>query len=151
MQAYIGYGFDAYQIKDQAWVDLVKKHDPSDYEDIVEHASKINNDPEDTNELIIGDILNFIDSAYIGRAEYLANIINATEEKDAGTNYIVSTYDDFLVFDSVRFADDSKRTQYIRTQDDFIKMISRYVPIDNITFGNLYEGVEWIDPCFFLE
>ena len=63
----------------------------------------------------------------------------------------MSSYDDYLVFDSVRFAGDSPRADYIRTAEDFVKMIARYVPVENLTFGNLYEGSDWADSCFCLD
>lgn len=150
MQIYVGYGFDTADINDETWAALVKKYDTEAYNDIEKKAAILAGHDE-TQEIMIDNAIDFINENSISKAEYLANIINSEESDAAGTDYIVSTYDDFLVFDSVRFADDSKRTQYIRTQEDFIAMISKYTPIEEIQFGNLYEGVEWIDPCFFLE
>ena len=63
----------------------------------------------------------------------------------------MSSYDDYLVFDSVRFAGDFPRAEYIRTAEDFVKMIARYVPVENLTFGNLYEGSDWVDSCYCLD
>ena len=151
MDTYVGYGFNISDIADEDWVALVKKYDNEEFEEIKKRAMKLISDPEDAEEIIIDYVNDFIDENSMGKADYLANIINAGEKKAAGTDYIVSTYDDFLVFDNVRFADDSKRTKYVRTQADFIAMIARYIPTENIKFGNLYEGIEWIDPCFFLE
>lgn len=150
MQIYVGYGFDTADINDETWAALVKKYDTEAYNDIEKKAAVLAGHDE-TQEIMIDNAIDFINENSISKAEYLANIINSEESDAAGTDYIVSTYDDFLVFDSARFADDSKRTQYIRTQEDFIAMISKYIPIEEIQFGNLYEGVEWIDPCFFLE
>ncbi len=75
------------------------------------------------------------------------------EEREVYNSFenAAAVYDSYLVFDSVRFADDSPRTEYIRSADDFIEMISRYVPIEALKFGNLYEGSDWIDPCYYLE
>lgn len=150
MQIYVGYGFDTADINDETWAALVKKYDTEAYNDIEKKAAVLAGHDE-TQEIMIDNAIDFINENSISKAEYLANIINSEESDAAGTDYIVSTYDDFLVFDSARFADDSKRTQYIRTQEDFIAIISKYIPIEEIQFGNLYEGVEWIDPCFFLE
>lgn len=77
-------------------------------------------------------------------------IINEGESAAAGTDYIVAAYDNWLVFDSVRFADDSKRTQYIRTADDFLTMIARYLPLENLSVGNVFAG-DWCDFNFFQE
>ena len=143
MQTYIGYGFDTTDIKAEDWSALAEKYDKEAFDDWKESLS--------SDEDICECISDFIDSMHTCKAEYLASIINGEEAEAAGTNYIVSTYDDVLVFDSVRFADDSKRSQYIRTVDDFVKMIGKYVPLQDLTFGNLYEGTDWIDPVFFME
>jgi len=150
MQIYVGYGFDTADISNESWVALIKKYDSYAYDEI-KKAVLIDDENLNSDELIEEYALDFIDENNMSRAEYLSRAINGEESKSAGTDYIVSTYDDFLVFDNVRFANDSKRTQYIRTQKDFIEMIGKYVPINEIYFGNLYEGNEWIDPCFILE
>ena len=150
MQMYVGYGFNTNDIDDETWSTLVQTYDSDAYAEIKRKAAILAGD-EDVDEIMINYALDFINENSMSKAEYLQNIINSEEAKIAGTDYIVTTYDDFLVFDSVRFADDSKRTKYIKTQEDFISMINKYIPIEEIEFGNLYEGVEWIDPCFFLE
>lgn len=147
---YVGYGFNTNDIDDETWSTLVQTYDSDAYAEIKRKAAILAGD-EDVDEIMINYALDFINENSMSKAEYLQNIINSEEAKIAGTDYIVTTYDDFLVFDSVRFADDSKRTKYIKTQEDFISMINKYIPIEEIEFGNLYEGVEWIDPCFFLE
>ena len=147
---YVGYGFNTNDIDDETWSALVQTYDSDAYAEIKRKAAILAGD-EDVDEIMIDYALDFINENSMSKAEYLQNIINSEEAKIAGTDYIVTTYDDFLVFDSVRFADDSKRTRYIKTQEDFISMINKYIPIEEIEFGNLYEGVEWIDPCFFLE
>lgn len=153
MIIYVGYGFDTNDIDDEIWYNLAKKYDA---EEVDNHLKKSFNYEITEDEVIskedkIADALDFIDENSMGRCEYLRNIINSEENKKAGTDYIVSSYDNFLVFDSIRFADDSKRTEYIRNQNDFINMIKRYIPIDTIKFGNLYEGTDWIDPNYFIE
>ena len=150
MQTYIGYGFDTNDIGAETWASLVKKYDSDAYKEINKKAAMLSNS-EEVQEIMIDYALDFIDENSMDKTEYLSRIINSEESESAGTDYIVSAYDNFLVFDSVRFADDSKRTKYIKTQEDFINMIARYIPIDEIQFGNPYEGVEWIDPCFFIE
>ena len=150
MQMYVGYGFNTNDLDDETWSTLVQTYDSDAYAEIKRKAAILAGD-EDVDEIMINYALDFINENSMSKAEYLQNIINSEEAKIAGTDYIVTTYDDFLVFDSVRFADDSKRTKYIKTQEDFISMINKYIPIEEIEFGNLYEGVEWIDPCFFLE
>lgn len=159
MHVYLGYGFNVYDISNKAWVSLIEKFDNKNFKRFLAEVFKDKSKPgmtpyipseEEKEELA----LDYIEENGIGAydsCEYLRIIINLNEAEKAGTNYIVSNYDNYLVFDSVRFADDSKRTKYIRTQEDFIAMISRYIPIENITFGNVYEGSEWIDPIYSLD
>lgn len=153
MQNYIGYGFDTNEIDDSVWYALAQKYDN---EEVAEHfnntfAEDIANGTIVTEDDKIQDALDFIDENNTDYCEYLRNIINSEESEKAGTNYIVSSYDNYLVFDSIRFADDSKRTEYIRNADEFIAMIGRYIPTENIHFGNLYEGTDWLDPSYALE
>ena len=153
MQNYIGYGFDTNEIEDSAWLTLVDKYDKYDF---AEHLcntflEKVKEGYIVTDDDKIQDALDFIDENNTDCCEYLRNIINSKESKKAGTDYIVTSYDNYLVFDSIRFADDSKRTEYIRNADEFIAMIGRYIPTENIHFGNLYEGTDWLDPSYTLE
>ncbi len=153
MQTYIGYGFDTNDIDEKAWYDLANKYDKKELEEHFKdtYADEITNNEILTEEDKIKDALDFIDENCNDRCEYLRNIINSEESEKAGTNYIVSSYDNYLVFDSIRFADDSKRTEYIRNKNDFITMIKRYIPTENITFSNLYEGNDWQDPSYWME
>ena len=153
MQNYIGYGFDTNDIEDKTWYNLAKKYDTEAVEEHLKDSFnyEITNDEVISEEYKIQDALDFIDENNIDCCEYLRNIINSEESEKAGTNYIVSSYDNYLVFDSIRFADDSKRTEYIRNADEFIAMIGRYIPTENIHFGNLYEGTDWLDPSYALE
>lgn len=151
MQTYIGYGFDTSVLTDENWANLAKEHDFDGYKDTIDEICRCIMPDEGLHERCIEAACDFIDAHNICRADYLRDIINGDESKAAGTSYIVNTYDDYLCFDSVRFADDSPRTRYIKTQDDFVKMIAKYIPTENITFGNLYEGTDWIDPVFFME
>ena len=153
MITYVGYGFDTNDIDDEIWYNLAKKYDTKEVDDHLKNSFdyEMTEDKVISEEDKITDALDFIDENSMSRCEYLRNIINSEESKKAGTDYIVTSYDNFLVFDSIRFANDSKRTEYIRNRDDFINMIKRYIPIDNIKFGNLYEGNDWIDPNYFIE
>ena len=153
MIIYVGYGFDTNDIDDEIWYNLAKKYDAEEVDNHLKNSYNYETTEDEiiSKEYKITDALDFIDKNCMSRCEYLRNIINSEENKKAGTDYIVSSYDNFLVFDSIRFADDSKRTEYIRNQNDFINMIKHYIPIDNIKFGNLYEGTEWLDPNYFIE
>lgn len=153
MQNYIGYGFDTNDISNEIWYNLAKKYDTEEVDDHLKDSfdSEITEDEVISKEYKITDALDFIDENSMSRCEYLRNIINSEESEKAGTDYIVTDYDNYLVFNSIRFADDSKRTEYIRNADEFIAMVGRYIPIDNIHFGNLYEGNDWMDPSYWME
>jgi len=149
MQIYVGYGFNVNELKPQDWLTLMREHDQDEYEDFVENT-KENDGEENLDEKLLAGIEDRIGDISC-LADYLRDIINDSEKEKAGTDYIVSSYDDFLVFDSVRFAGDSPRSNYIRTAEDFVQMIARYVPVENLTFGNLYEGSDWVDSCYCLD
>jgi hypothetical protein len=153
MYIYMGYGFDTNDIEDKTWYNLAKKYDAEAVEEHLKDSfdCEITDDEVISEEYKITDALDFINENNIDCCEYLRNIINSEESKKAGTNYIVTSYDNYLVFDSIRFADDSKRTEYIRNADEFIAMVGRYIPTENIHFGNLYEGNDWLDPSYVLE
>lgn len=139
MIIYVGYGFHVNDIQSDAWYSLIKRYDSALYEELLE------------NDASVDEAEWFIDENSMSRCEYLRDIINENEKPLAGTGYVVSSYDDYLVFDSIRFADDSPRVKYIPNQKAFVQMISKYIPIDNVKFGNVYEGNEWIDPSFFMD
>ena len=150
MQIYVGYGFDTNEVYNEDWYNLVKKYDKKDFEEHLQLTfEKELNDISEEDK--IEEAINYIEQNCTSCCEYLQNIINAEESKKAGTNYIVSCYDNFLAFDSIRFADDSKRTEYIRNAGDFITMIGRYINTSYLTFGNIYDGNDWQDPAYWLD
>lgn len=155
MQNYIGYGFDTNDIPAEDWVNIFKKYDTDMYQNLLDDCKEDDIDlktlPQEEREDII---LDFINEAIDSTAEYLRDIINKHEAAAAGTDYIVEAYDNFLVFESIRFIDDeSARAKYIRSENDFIAMIDRYIPLKHreINFGNIWDGIDWVDPCFFMD
>lgn len=147
---YVGYGFNINDIPDEAWLSLVEKYNKNPFEEHLRDNFGKEPNSIDTEDKIV-DALDFIDENAMGRCEYLRDIINHEEKDKAGTGYIVTCYDNYLAFDSIRFADDSRRTEYIRSAGDFVAMIGRYVDTKDITFGNIYDGNEWTDPAYWLE
>ena len=143
---YVGYGFNTNDISDETWMSLFKKYNPKEFQEI---ENKMNKDSDACKEAI----LNAIDTLYNCTADYLRDIINTEESKkhNIKNEDVVITYDNFLVFDSIRFPGECKRCEFIRTQDDFIKMIAKYIPTEKITFGNLWDGNDWEDSSFFIE
>ena len=155
MQNYVGYGFSTKNIKNETWLALVKTYDRDKFERYLSNQyrqihGKEQNISADDHTVETENATDFILDMCGSLCEYLEQTINREESAKAGTDYIVSSYDDYLIFDSARFADDSPRTKYIQTQEDFITMIGQYVPLEPITFGNLYEGNEWQDPIYTL-
>ena len=148
MQTYVGYGFDANDLTEKDWLEIVKKS-KNDYADFC--ADCKDNFGNNDEETLLANVIDWIESAYSYCSAYLCAVINECEYQSAGADNIVCAYDDFVVFDSIRFIDDSPRTRYITSQDAFIALISKYVKTDNITFGNLYDGIEWVDANYYLE
>lgn len=153
MDIYVGYGFNVNDIKDKDWLNLLKEHARNLYDNLREEAREENPDlaaadEETLREALEERVIEFLEARYNTPCETLRDIINEGEKAAAGTDYIVANYDNYLVFDSVRFADDSKRTQYIRTADDFLTMIARYIPLENLSVGNVYAG-NWCDVSYY--
>jgi hypothetical protein len=147
MKDYVGYGFYTDDIQDKDWLNLVKTHDKETYQNFLEDVDSEFEDEEEEAEALV-EYIGWAD----GPAQYLANVINVGECEKAGANSIVYVTDyDILLFRSIRFLNDSKRAEYIRSEKDFIEMISRYVPVDNIKFGDIFEGEDWSEPSYFLE
>ena len=144
MQNYVGYGFDTNEITNKDWLELFQEYDKERQNLLKKETKGLNK--EETNEAVS----EFIENLPNGKADYLARIINREEHIKAGTDYIVSAYGDYLVFDSCRFAYDSLRTKYIKSQEDYYKLIKKYIDIREIHFGNLYEGTDFYDPVFEL-
>ena len=151
MQIYIGYGFNTHDIPAEDIVALVKQHDASLYADLQDSLRDTWPEQVPTDEQVQQILFDLIDETSDDLASYLCGLINGNESEKAGADSILTTYDEYLVFDSIRFTDDSKRAEYIRNEEDFIALIGRYLPTDHITFGNLYDGVEWADPCYTLD
>ena len=143
MITYIGYGFDTNDIPDDGWLKLISRYDPG-----TESESLLRSGREKPSS---DEIREYIETFADSKAAYLRDVINSEEGKKAGTGYIVNCYDSYLVFDSLRFADESPRAKYIRSQEDFIRMIGRYTDIQDLSFGSLYEGSDWIDPVYFMD
>lgn len=63
---------------------------------------------------------------------------------------VVCCYNNFLIFENIRFIDDSPRARYIQSKEAFIELIGKYVKTDHITFGDLWAQVEDADPCCYI-
>lgn len=154
MENYVGYGFDVNEVNPKDWLALMRKFDKDEYKRFIEGTEEDEGvDGKDLEEALENGVEDWIGDIS-SLAEYLRDIINDGECSAAGTDYIVSAYDSFLVFDSIRFAgdpDELTRAKYIKSPRAFIRMIARYVPTKDLTFGNLYNGVEWADPNYFLD
>lgn len=141
MQTYVGYGFNVTNISSKTWLDIIAQYDDKLYNSLKSKTEKeIGHRPSEADLLErVKEHIEDVSSG--GMSDYLCRLINENERKKAGADYIVSCYDDYLVFDSVRFADDSPRAKYIRNERDFLAMIARYTNgLDGLIFGNLYEG-----------
>lgn len=152
MQVYLGYGFDVSDIKAEAWIRFLRQYNHEEYANTVaevlqEYELKEGDEGFDDAFYEI-----FSDVGDYDLAEMLAKTISECErhnlvqylvpgksESDL-TDDVVISYSEFVVFDSVRFANDTPRTKYIKTEEDFIEMIARYIDLSGICFGNIYCG-----------
>lgn len=155
MVHYVGYGFNTEQIPVSEWVSLVKKYNKELYEKAEKEAAEEGCKTEETlMELLENDTG---DCVFETPCEYLRDLINHQEyleRKKAGIQdpfNIVQSYENYLIFESIRFADESYRAKYIRSEGDFIKLVSKYINVEQISFGNLWEGGDWIDPNYFMD
>lgn len=153
MQIYVGYGFDVSSVSDADLLNLMRKHDPNEFECFADDTRENYGitDEKELEEAMLDDVRDRIMENNMDCTEYLRDIINNGEKQAAGTDYIVSALDQFLLFDSLRFGADEKRGEYIRSQSDFIQMIARYIPVENLSFGNIYTGSEWTDGGYYQE
>lgn len=148
MQLYVGYGFDANDVENSALVEMMRKYDPRRYEDAIKELREDFPGEDNVQKYLESYLSDFLDGS---AAEYLCDIINRCESTAAGTGYIVTDYDQYLVFESIRFADDEKRASYIKSEEDFIQMIGRYVPVNGLTFGNICTGSDFVDLEVYME
>lgn len=192
MQIYVGYGFNAGNVRNSDILRLLYKYDTPLYNRCMESVQEEEPDfytadmiefiksreifsidelsaavsAAERNGEIVPDKMDdvdmdvFCDAAaeiaaeqYGSLSDFLCDVINKGEEEAAKTNDIVTQYDSrFVVFDSVAFIGDcEKRANYIKTRDDFIAMVARYVSTENIIFGALWEGSDLDEPNFFIE
>lgn len=144
MEQYIGYGFNIDDLTDSNWLELLQK-DKDAYAALQRNClDEFGNGDTDSLRSFARD---WLDIRYENAGDYLAAVINNGEKEAAGADDIVGCYDTYLIFESIRFTDDSKRALYIRNEADFIKMIGRYIPTGGLRFGSVWGGGDecWID------
>lgn len=145
MRIYVGFGFNTDHISDEALIALMEKYDRKRYDKLKE---KYPNQDMKSDGIYARAVFRFsVDSV----ATWLCDIINKNESKKANTDHIVSNEGQYVVFESVRFADDEKRASYIKSEEDFIQMIGRYVPVNGLTFGNICTGSDFVDLEVYME
>ena len=148
MTEYVGYGFDADNITDADWLQLMKKYDKTQYDELEEKVKK-SYPVTRWEENMPGEVRNFIERNYYDAAEYLRDIIN--ENEDIGEN-VVENYDNYLIYNRIAFPEDcARRIIHIPSRDSFITMINKYVPTKHLKFGNLYDGNDWEEVNYFIE
>lgn len=143
MIVYIGYGFNTLDFSKAEWVAIYKRFDAASFDEYAKDKSE---------EDIESGILDEINANYLSPTDYLRDVICGSEYAESGIENVVSCYDDYIVFDSIRFANDCKRAQHVKCAADFVSMIGKYIPTNNIRFGNLYESSsDYTDPTYFFD
>lgn len=154
MVTYIGYGFNVNEIPESVWGKFLKEKASDELENFYEYIRQDLPFPDvDIHAENEGDtVVDYIQDTYnLDMAEYLRNMINAGEADAVNGKDVVEAYDQFIVFPSIRFVDDSERAKYIKSREDFMNMIGKYLPLEYITFGNIYTGNDWEDPEYFMD
>ena len=125
MLSCVGYGFSIKDVSNESLIRLFKEKNKEEYD-------KVSSEDEET-------ILRAIRKIYGSRPAFLIEIIDSEERQYAGVE-IVEGCDEFIVFPPITFVDDfPKLVTYIKNRDDFKKMITKYIPIENVRFDSVYE------------
>lgn len=147
---YCGYGFNANDLDTKDLLKLMKEHDAQMYAGLVEYC-------KDTfggcgEETLLCNVDDYISGECDSTEDYVMKVLNACEYDASGGTDIFTVYGQYIVFDSIRFVgDNEKRTMYVRTQDDFIEIVGRYLPVEKLEFGNIFDGVDWADPNYYMD
>ena len=149
MTCYIGYGFDVNDLTNEDWVKILSEKDADIFKEFKADCQMKRG--SDDHDVLIEEVTDWLEGNNYSLADYLHSLINGKEKAAVGIGNVVVCIEPYFFFDSICFAGDEPRAEYIRSSDDFIKMIGKYVPTENLTFGNLYEGSDWMDPVFTLE
>ena len=154
MENYIGYGFINDDISEGDLVDFIEKHSP---EIIPELCCEVFGDNyrkivslNELNTEEAEDVLNYLENEYPIGAYEISEIISEAINKTEGVT-LLSCRGEYIVFESLRFSDDEERAKIIRSSEDFINLISKYFPVSESTFGNVYEGSEMEDPDYHMD
>lgn len=154
MVHYEGYGFDSIEISGKGLYKFIKTAAPDDARKIFEEM-EISDPGESISDLPVGqqkDIINgieeWIESDCISTSEYIVSVINS---KEACPN-LLQAIDNFVVFAPVCFMeDDNGRSSIIKSRQDMQKLIAGYFPGEKFKFGSVCEGVEWAEPCYYMD
>ena len=133
MYFYIGYGFDVNQVTDPMWVKLVRTYDKTAYDEIVQEMELDKNKKYSLTKRI----LDLIDKNSKSRGEYLRMVINNNESVIDG---VVECFGHYLIFENITFISEEPRAKYITSRGDFVSMISKYISVRKLTFGNVFAG-----------
>lgn len=154
MEAYIGYGFSTDDVSTSDLTGFIRKYSPDTIPELCcevfgNDFRKIKSfDELDKDEM--EEVADHIENGYpIGICE-ASEVISEAINKAEGTE-ILSYRGEYVVFESLRFADDEERAGIIRSKEDFIRLVSKYFPESEIVFGNVYDGSEMEDPDYHMD
>lgn len=152
MSNYIGYGFDANDITSEGLYGFILAQAPDDamsmVMDILEAEKPVEVLTDNQQEAVIAETENWVESEHCSStAEYIVGVINGKT-----CPHLLQAFDNFIVFSPIAFLeDDNGRSSVIKSRQDLQKLITAYFQDEEITFGNIYDGVEWANPNYFLE
>lgn len=149
---YIGYGFNTDNVTNKSWLDLMKRFDKKGYSNYLEDAKEEYGNADETT--LEEHVIEYIEEGFDFACNYLRDIINENEINEGNVKEtVVMSYEDYLVSEPYAFPEDRPSVaNYIRSRSDFVKMIEKYIPdLEPITFDNIWEGSDWVDPVFFMD
>lgn len=149
---YMGYGFDANELSEQGIFDFIRSQAPDDavemVMDILELEKPLDVITPGQQKKIFSEMEDWIVSGCPSTADYIVGIIN----EKVNCPCLLQVLDNFIVFAPIEFLEDDKgRSSIIKSRQDMQKLVMGYFPGEKITFGPVYDGVEWAEPNYFMD
>ena len=152
MQQYVGYGFNVNDISNMGLLKFMQAHAPEDAEEALTEVltvkKKFNDMTKQELEDVLEDIEVFASSIKGSTADYIVDIICA--DTCRGLLWVLD--ETYIVFPPLEFPEDAEeRCKYVKSAADFQHLITTYFPDEDIEYGKVWDGVEWADPCYYMD
>ena len=158
---YVGYGFNAEdEIPQEDLLKFIEKYDGNLLikicMEVIGKNVPLKDLTAEEKEDILYELEEYVEAEteYASVSGYIARKINDFERAEGRMKKedVVAVYDEYVVFENLRFAEDGvERSKRILSADEFIKFIKGFFHGVPIAFGNVWDGTEWGDPNYFME